>query len=218
MQEKKKKRRNKKVHCSPWIIFIPRKLQQLQEIPTTTWQSVAMGTKYFSVGLNNTSKGNGCGFRGSGWTLGNNFFIGAVVNNQNRQSLEILKDLPRQSNKHSQTHIHVYEHVNPRLPVILQHLTHKIAPIHVPAKHPQLCGLTCATLTDRLLVGLWSDLIHCSLPTGALQGFVRSSTAERNDLQPVRQQIAAQAVAAQFFDSSKGVFPKPFKYKSTGFI
>lgn len=35
MEEKKK--RNKKVNCSPWIIFIPRKLQQLQEIPTTTW-------------------------------------------------------------------------------------------------------------------------------------------------------------------------------------
>lgn len=57
-----------------------------------------------------------------------------------RQPLEVLKNLLRQSHKHSQTHIHVYEHVNPRLPATLQHLTHKIAPIHVPAKHPQLCG------------------------------------------------------------------------------
>lgn len=43
-----------------------------------------MGTKYFSVGLNNTTKGNGCEFRGSGWTLGNKYFIGVVVHNQNR--------------------------------------------------------------------------------------------------------------------------------------
>lgn len=69
-----------------------------------------------------------------------------------------------------------------------------------------------------MLVGLWSDLIHSSLSTGALQGFFRSSTTEKNGLQPVRQQIAVQAVLAQFFDSSKGVFPKPFKYKSRGFI
>lgn len=82
MEEKKK--RNKKVNCSPWIIFIPRKLQQLQEIPTTTWQAVAMGTKHFFVGLNNTTKANGCEFRGSEWTLANKFFIGAVVHNQNR--------------------------------------------------------------------------------------------------------------------------------------
>lgn len=84
-----------------------------------------------------------------------------------RQSLEVLEDLPRQSHKPSQTHIRVYEHVNPKLPVTLQHLTHKITPIH-----------------DRLLAGLWSDLIHCSLSPGALQAFVRSSTAERNGLQP----------------------------------
>lgn len=84
-----------------------------------------MGTKYFSVGLNNTTRGDGCEFRGSGWTLGNKFFIRAVVHNQNRLSrkAEVLKDLSRQSHKHSQTHIHVYEHVNPRLPVTLLHLT-----------------------------------------------------------------------------------------------
>lgn len=52
-----------------------------------------------------------------------------------RQSLEVFKDLPRQCHKHSQTYIHVYAHVNQRLPVTLQHLTHKIAPIHVPEKH-----------------------------------------------------------------------------------
>lgn len=42
---------------------------------------VAMGTKYFLVGPNNRNngtRGNGCEWEGSGWTLGRNFFARAV--------------------------------------------------------------------------------------------------------------------------------------------
>lgn len=54
------KKKEQKAHCSHWIILIPRKLQQFQEIPTTSWRMVAMGTKYSSVRPSNERKGNGC--------------------------------------------------------------------------------------------------------------------------------------------------------------
>lgn len=135
-----------------------------------------------------------------------------------RQSLEVLEDLPRQSHKPSQTHIRVYEHVNPKLPVTLQHLTHKITPVHVPAKHPQLCGLSLCH-SDWQTAGRfveWPDPLQ-PFPRGS-PGLCQVQHSREKWPAAIRQQRAVQAADAQFFDSSKGVFPKPFKYKSTGFI
>lgn len=108
MQRKKKKKQKSLLFTR--IIFIPRKLQQFQDIPTTTWWIVAMATQYFSVRPNNTTRGNGCELGGSGWTLQNKFFTRAVVHNQKGlprkavevQSWEVFQYLPRQSHRHSE--------------------------------------------------------------------------------------------------------------------